>query len=261
MSRILPGCFDMDYVELCWILWIIIILILIKKFLKQKRVKMVLFLIVIVIFFRVQILYFMLTFTALLSGNIECHPCNTRFLYRNLLYPKFLGNELPKTPTIILANYPSTYIEYLINDLLSDKICILLYNGSVLQSRIVNYFYTKDRILFVGKGNQFNETQKKIKDKISEGYSVLVYPEKKYFFRPTKYDITTLHSGAFNIAKNIDCTITPIVFDHVDHNMGFILNNNFKIYIDRTRKIDNVDLEIDNVTKLFKRKLQFFSLK
>ena len=27
------------------------------------------------------------------------------------------------------------------------------------------------------------------------------------------------------------------------------------------KTVDNVDLEIDNVTKLFKRKLQFFSLK
>ena len=258
MSRIIPGCYDMDYVELCWILWIIVVIILIRKYRKKNPL---IFLGIIILYFRVPFVYGMLTFSTLLSGNMERHAYNTRFLYNKLLDPKFLGNKLPDTPTIILCNYPSSYVEYLSNHLLSDKICILLYSGSVLQSRVISYFYTKDRILFVGKGNQFAETQKKVRDKLAEGYSVLVYPEKHFFLRNSKYDVTSLHSGIFNIVKNIDATITPIVFDHVDHNMGFVLNNNFKIYIDRTRKINDIDVEMDTVTKLFKRKLRFFSIK
>ena len=260
MSRIIPGCYDMDYVELFWILWIIVVIILIKKYTRENRKKILILLSIIVLYFRVPFLYGMLTFSTLLSGNIECHGYNTRFLYNKLLHPKFLGNKLPEKPTIILSNYPSTYVEYLANHLLSDKMCILLYGGSVLQSRIINYFYSKDKILFVGKGNQFDETQKKVRDKLAEGYSVIVYPEKNFFYRKNKYDITTFHSGIFNIAKNIDATITPIVIDHINHNIGIVLNNNFKIYIDTTRKIDNVQLEIDNVTKLFTRKLKKFSI-
>jgi len=261
MSRIIPGCYDMDYVELFWILWIIIIIVLIKKCTRENRKKMLILLGVIILYFKVPILYGMLTFSALLSGNIECHACNTRFLYNKLLYPKFLGNKLPDNPTIILCNYPSSYVEYLSNHLLNSKICILLYEKAVIQTSIISYFYPKDAILLIKKGNQFAETQKKVRDKLAEGYNVLVYPEKNFFHRKSKYDITSLHSGIFNIAKNIDATITPIVFDHIDHNMGVVLNNNFKIYIDRTRKINNVDVEIDSVTTLFKRKLRFFSIK
>ena len=261
MSRIIPGCYDMDYVELFWIFWIIVVIILIKKCTKKNRQKTLLLLCIIVLYFRVPFLYGILTFSALLSGNIECHACNTRFLYNKLLQPKFLGNKLPEKPTIIICNYPSSYVEYLTNHLLNSKICILLYEKAVIQNIIISYFYTKDAILLIGKGNQFAETQKKVRDKLTEGYSVLVYPEKHFFLRKSKYDVTSFHSGIFNIAKNIDATITPIVFDHIDHNMGLVLNNNFKIYIDRTRKIDNVEWEMDNVTKLFKRKLSFFSIK
>ena len=104
MSRIIPGCYDMDYVELFWILWILIIIIVIRKCRRENSKKMILLLCVIIVYFRVPILYGIMTFSALLAGNMECHACNTRFLYNKLLYPKFLGNKLPEKPTIILCN-------------------------------------------------------------------------------------------------------------------------------------------------------------
>ena len=120
MSRIIPGCYDMDYVELCWILWIIVVIILIRKYRKKNPL---IFLGIIILYFRVPFVYGMLTFSTLLSGNMERHAYNTRFLYNKLLDPKFLGNKLPDTPTIILCNYPSSYVEYLrdtIKDALND---------------------------------------------------------------------------------------------------------------------------------------------
>ena len=65
----------------------------------------------------------------------------------------------------------------------------------------------------------------------------------------------------FSIAKNINATITPVVIDHIEHNMGVISNTNFQIHIDKTRIVDNIDTEIKNVTLLFERKLRLFKIK
>jgi 1-acyl-sn-glycerol-3-phosphate acyltransferase len=251
--------YDMDCVEVYWILWTIIFYILIKKCNKKTVVVILLFLIYQL---SIPIIYANLTFLSLFAKKREWHLENTRFLYNNFLYPKIIGYELPKNPSIIIANYPTSYVEYLTNHLLPiKKICILLYKGAVVQSRIIEHFYSKDEIIFIGKNNEFSETQKKVKDRLEKGYSIIVYPEKKFFNRKTKYDITELRSGIFSIAQNIGCDITPIVFDHIDHTFGFISNSNFKIYIDKTRKVENLEKEISNVTKLFKKKLRFFSIK
>lgn len=256
--------YDMGCVELCWLTWIIIICVIIKKYNRKKLPLFFIALLMVTTNSLVSpILYVIVTSLTIFIGNKEFHAENTRSLFNKCLYPVFTsGNKFPENPTIILANYPANYIEYLSNHLLPiKKKCILLYKKAVIQSRLVKLFYTDDEILFVGKGNEFDETQRKVKDKLSKGYNIIVYPEKNFFNRKNKYDITNLRSGLFTIAKNINSTITPIVFDHIDHNFGLIINKNFKIYIDKTRKVKDVDFEIDSVSKLFKRKLSHFKIK
>ena len=48
------------------------------------------------------------------------------------------------------------------------------------------YFYDNKSILFIDKNKQFDKTQEKIKQKISEGYNVLAYVEKNYWSRNSK---------------------------------------------------------------------------
>jgi hypothetical protein len=251
--------YDMDYVELYWVLLMIVVTIICIRT-KNTRKKLVMPVLALLVFFP-PFIFIILTFGILLTGKKELHRANVKTLFRNYLRPKFLGYNLPSHPTIIIANYPSTYIEYLANYLLSNNICMLLYKGSVIQSKITKYFYEEDQILFVGRGSKFAETQEKVKAKIARGYTVLVYAEKKFYQRRTKYDISTLHSGIFSIARNISVPITPVVFDHIDHTLGIVSNDDYKIYVDRTRDVKDAVQSMDEVRILFRRKLRLFKFK
>lgn len=243
--------YDLEYVELYWISLCIVLIVLCKR-------KMIYFLPLLLFppFFLV-----VSTIITILLGKKDYHRTNVKAFFHNYIKPKILGHKLPDYPSIIVANYPTTYLEYLANYLLSDNICILLYKGSFIQSRIVKYFYSSDQIIFVGRGKEFLDTQNKIKSKIDSGYTVLVYAEKRFYDRPSKYDISRLHSGIFSIAKNAKIPITPIVFDHIDHDFGIVTNSNYKIYIDKPRYVTDVQKEMDMASKLFRKKLKFFKIK
>ena len=90
---------------------------------------------------------------------------------------------------------------------------------------------------------------------------LVTFIEKDYFKSTNIYALSDIRSGMFSIAKNINATITPVVIDHIEHNMGVISNTNFQIHIDKTRIVDNIDTEIKNVTLLFERKLRLFKIK
>lgn len=251
--------YDMDYVELYWILLVIVMAVICIRL--RHTPKKLLFPVIFLVLFFPPFLFVTSLLLILISGKKELHRSNVKLLFDSYMKPRFYGHNLPNQATIIVANYPTSYLEYLANYLLPSNICMLLYRGSVIQSKITKYFYGKDQILFVGRGNEFEETQEKVRVKIAQGYTVLVYAEKKFYKRPTKYDISTLHSGIFSIAKNTNVAITPIVFDHIDHTLGIVTNDNYKVYIDKTRYVTDIQQSMDQVAKLFRRKLRLFKVK
>jgi hypothetical protein len=194
------------------------------------------------------------------SGNYELTKLSTSFLFYTCFDVKFSGYSLPNKPTIFLCNYPANFIEYLTNNLLNNKLCILVWGGVTI-SKIVGRFYGKNGIIIVSKGGSFEKTQVQIQERIKNGYSIVAFIEKDYWKRPNIYALADIRSGIFSIAKNINSTITPVIIDHIEHNIGIISNSNFQIYVDKTRIVDNIDAEIKNVTRLFKRKLRLFKIK
>jgi len=172
-----------------------------------------------------------------------------------------MGHPIPYKPTIFVCNYPTNFTEYLSPHLLNSKICMIVWNKAIVQSRLVKLFFNSDAILFVGKGSQFDKVQSQILSKMRDGYSIIAYIERNYWSRKSKYSVAPLRKGMITIAQKINMTITPVVFDHIDHNLGIITNSNYKVYIDKTRYVLDVDDEMKNISKIFQRKLDFFKIK
>ena len=184
----------------------------------------------------------------------------TEYIFHKCLRLQLDYSLLPKHPTIFISNYPANHIEYIANTLLSKKMCLMIW-GRVNTSKLVKLLYGKDSVIIVDKGS-FDKTQKTIMSKMKEGYSIFVYAENSYSDRKDKiYTNVPLRTGIFSIAKNIGATITPVVFDHIEHSFGFVKNNDYKIFVDKTRIVTDIDEEILQVSNLFTRKLRRFKIK
>jgi hypothetical protein len=171
---------------------------------------------------------------------------------------KFNRDMLPKKPTIFIANYAANHFEYVANTMCSDKMCLVLWIGA---KNSVKNLYGEDNLIGIPSKDSYEYTQTQVKLKIKHGYDVFVYVERNYKTRDNCYSVTEFRSGIFNIAKSLGVTITPIVFDHVDHTCGLVGNSTYNIHVDRTRLVENVETEMGDVMKLFKRKLKTYSFK
>jgi hypothetical protein len=242
--------------------WIIITIFFVKWFftLTKNYKIIVLCFILSVNWIRGPLIFTLCLPLIIFSSNYALTKLLTAFLFYTCFKVKFTGYSLPNKPTIFLCNYPANFVEYLTNNLLSDKLCIVVFDGvSIL--KVARRFYGKNGTIFVSKGGCFKRTQAQIQKKIKNGYSIVTFIEKDYFKRPNIYGLSDIRSGMFRISKNINTTITPVVIDHIEHNMGIISNTNFRIHVDKTRIVDNIDTEIKNVTLLFESKLKLFKIK
>lgn len=257
----LDSQFNMDHLQLVWGCEFIF---LIKWLVKASPVQRT---IVIAIILSIPCLrgpvfaIFTYLVTILSLGECNISGIGTRYLFNTCIQPKWLGHTLPDKPTIFVINYPTNYIEYMVNQIIDKKICIVVNKNAIIQYKAICLFYPPDNIIEISYNGSYKKTLRNIKRKMNQGYNIMSYVEKSYFLRPTKYSSATLRSGMFSIAYNLGATITPIVFDHIDHSCGIISHNNYKIYVDSTRTIDKVEQEMENVSRLFTRKLNTFKYK
>jgi choline kinase len=130
---------------------------------------------------------------------------------------------------------------------------------------IVKHLFGGDNIIVVDvdrKGNT-EHARNEIKKQLKKGNNIVAFVEKQSYTRKDLFSVTdSLKKGMFVIASQLDATITPVVLDHVHHSHGIISNRRFNIYVDETRKVkvDEIDIEMSKVRKMFKRKLKLFSL-
>ena len=255
--------FNMDDLELWWGVPIFIIILYLIFSKKQVRKICIIFLILLIPSIRGPFVGLtMMILNILTNGSLKfLTEYSIKFIFCTNIKPKFIGYNFPTKPSIIMANYPTNYIEYMVNHLFDKKICMVVLGAAKLQNFAVSLFYPKDKILFVSKSGCYQQTLELIKEKLDKGYYIFTYIEKDYYKRPKKYSISTIRSGMFRIAKELNTMITPVVCDHIDHFQGLFCNETYRIYIDKSRYIENIDDEIQSVTSLFSRKLKTFKIK
>ena len=256
------GEFNMDDLEIYWCVQFIIFSVWFSKTSLRNKIIALTIILLVPSLGGPFITTGLLILNMLTLGYVNCTNFAINHLFNTCLTPIFSGNLLPLKPTIIIANYPTNYIEYLANHLLCDrKICFVVKRTAPVQSIAVRLFYHEENILFVSSKGSFEDTQDIIEEKIQQGYTIFTYIDKTYFKRPTKYAVHDIRRGIFTIAKNLGVPITPMVFDHIDHSLGILEQTTFKIFTDETRFVRDIDEEMEKVHNLFKRKLKTFKIK
>lgn len=117
-----------------------------------------------------------------------------------------------KKPSIIICNHQS-HIDLIYNMLMSPKI-IILTNDWVQNSKIYGHVVRMADFFPVSEG--YEALVPKLKKKVDEGYSILVYPEGT---RVTNYKMKRFHKGAFYLAEKLNLDILPIVL----HGTGYCM--------------------------------------
>lgn len=176
-------------------------------------------------------------------------------LYKMNFGLKMNEKDIPCKPTIIMANYPINYVEYLTQGLFGSKVCLLVHEPAI---KVLKYIHGEEHLVCVNKG-EFDQLQQRVKEKLDSGYHIFCYIERDYYNRKHDYQITELRSGMFTIAKNLEVTITPVVIDHIKHTCGIDEDIPFQIKIGRTQTVDNVKEVMNKVRDFYSKNLRKMS--
>lgn len=164
-----------------------------------------------------------------------------RFVINNIPGVKFTYNNPHKEnfekPAVIISNHQS-HLDLMCAMMLTPKMVILTNDwvwNNPFYGKIIRYAE------FYPVSNGFDESLQHIKDLVSRGYSVLVYPEGT---RSADCSILRFHCGAFFIAEQLNLDIIPMFI----HGPGQVLSKKDyylktgSIYVDIKERITSNDL-------------------
>ena len=163
-------------------------------------------------------------------------------------------SEKFKNPALIIANHQS-HIDLLLLIMLHPKIVILTNNwvwNNPIYSLVIRYldFYPTE----AGSENILG----KLKDKVKEGYSILVFPEGS---RSEDSKIKRFHKGAFLLAEQLNLDVLPIMLhgvgDCMNKGENYLKNGSITIKILNRIKADDLSFGKDYSTRT-KLILKFF---
>ncbi len=125
-------------------------------------------------------------------------PLNVKKIINNPFGENF------KNPAVIIANHQS-HIDIPLIMMLHPKILILTNDwvqNNIFYGRIVKFAD------YYPTSNGFDKNLKLLKEKVKQGYSILIYPEGS---RSPDLEIKRFHKGAFEYAKELNIDILPII--------------------------------------------------
>jgi hypothetical protein len=156
--------------------------------------------------------------------------------------------NLPKENTIFVANYPENYYDCFSTMLIPKNLAIIMENN------IANKFIWDSKInkSIFRKNGDYNFTKNQIENSIKNNFSVL-----GYCMKPRRL-LTTIRTGLFRIAKELNVSITPVVFDTIIISNFKIIKQNFRIYIGESFYVNEPEKDIKIVKKIFKKKISEF---
>lgn len=169
-------------------------------------------------------------------------------------------SDIPKNPCILMSNYSAktNILGYMAHMIIPHKFCLVLSNSN---KNIVDRIYEKDKLIYVDnkKGN-YQKIKEEIKDKVEKGYYIFCYiediaPEK----RP--YKIKKLRSGIFNIAKELNIPIVPMVTDSIPTFYGLATFSKFRIRIGEQISVKNTEKAMGNVLRWMQKNLNIMSIR
>lgn len=166
-------------------------------------------------------------------------------------------SKLPSTPSIIVVNYPCTYIDCFASMLIPKRISIVM--ADRCSTKLTWGVLLEDIILRKKKyGNSYEDVKNQIQKAIQKGRSVLAYVTTYTFHTDKRIYIGRVRTGMFRIAQELGVPITPIAFDYVKQNLGRIDNQNFQICVGETFNVTDPVKSSYKVNKFYRTKLSKF---
>jgi hypothetical protein len=154
--------------------------------------------------------------------------------------------NIPKHNTIFVVNYPKLFYDCLATMLIPKDIAIIMVNRWDTKNTWGNFLF---KPIYKEEKNSYEYIKKQISKQIQKT-SVLAYVMKPRSL--------TFRTGIFRIAKELNLTVTPIVMDTIKIENCQIIKQNFQIYIGDSFLVNDIDKDICQVKKLFKKKIKIF---
>jgi len=181
LSEFLYSVFEFSYwIIVCLCFYIILGILYLFPFPKKSKTK---FLNHLISFFGWTVIYF------------ELQVKKRIFNKENLILEK---------PSIIIANHTS-FLDILLMIMLNHRI-ILLVKDWVYHSPLFGYPIRYAGYIYTESDSE--ENRKKIKQRIADGYSLMIFPEGT---RSTDGEMQRFHKGAFYLSQELKLDITPIL--------------------------------------------------
>lgn len=163
------------------------------------------------------------------------------FVYSDNFY------KLPSHPTIYIANYVNDRVENCACIMIPDRICIVMGSGFIDNfklNKIVKHVHGTRK-----HSGEYEETKIALAEKLKEGISIFSYSSRPFI----SDRIGKIRSGMFRIAKELNVTVTPIYFDHIEHSYGIIPVQRYSIVVGDTFFVDDIDSCVYRAKKFFKK--------
>lgn len=220
-----------------------------------KYYKTIISIILILVYLRTISLIFTCIYTAFtLSNN---YPVEKRYddtkiqqaitkVWKNQFIYNHNFYKLPSHPTIYVANYVNDRLENCTSIMIPDRLCIVMGSGfidNLKLHKIVKHVYGTRK-----HSGEYEEVKSCIIEKLKAGISIFSYSSKPFI----NDRIGKVRSGMFRIASELNVTITPIYFDHIDHLYGIIPVQRYSIVVGDTFFVDDVDACVYRAKKFFK---------
>ena len=238
-----------------------LIIVVIFKTVKKTKHKLILFMLVFLIY---QDSWYIIINVLLWLCKIakgDCKNTITKNLTKNLLVTRtdFINNfenKIPNKNTIYVANYPWNEIEYLAQRLIPGNVCGIAFDSIV--GRLIRLTGSEEDFIVLPykKGSTYELLRDKIKSKIKT-MSIFGYVENCHL-RLTNNEIgLPLRSGLFEIAKELNITITPIFISHQEYKYGKISDRKtFRMEVGETYTVDDPVMIRRKVTSFLRAQKQ-----
>jgi hypothetical protein len=195
------------------------------------------------------------------------YPSNARednYIVTNLVTEIFNSNfrfkhnfeNIPKHTTIFVANYISDRYENISCITLPIHVCPVmadLFVSKLKFDKILTHVITRKN----SSKNNYEEIKNKMKTTLDKNISIFVYIEKES--SAIGNPIGIIRSGMFSIAKELNISITPVCFDHIEYNkLGIIYKQNYRIHVGDTFYVTDIKKDIHKTRVFLRDKLTEF---
>lgn len=140
------------------------------------------------------------------------------------------GSEIDFRNKIIVANYPSCFLEYLFLPITLDgvgkKFCLVVGKSAAPWA---SKFLPPENLLILDKKKNFETLKSGIQHKLAQGITPIIYPEVDAWKRRTPDELMPFRSGVFTIAQELEAGILVARVPHIRHILGIVTNNMIKI--------------------------------